>query len=697
MSSDDSAPDIDDQSDAEQSSDRNHGTSIENTLRQWLEDHHQTELEELNRRLPESSWIRLSVASLGEAVGSDLRDDVIHNPKVVENGTPQFKGLKKIISELVPSDIDSKLSVYWKDIPGSRLVGGYRSQNTERLVAIEGQIDQVTGVDPIVSVGAFECQRCKTTTVVEQTDRSDSLETPNECLGCERQGPFRLDRSESEMRDRQQLRLQTPPEHAQDGVENLTVSIIGDLAGEYTGELGRTAVVHGYLTTKETGEWERPFLLQAHDIKLVDGADVDVTAYQDEIDVYEEMEDPIPDIVDSRMLPEMYAPSGSDLRMLKLAVLLQACSLPRLPGGKRGDIHVFACGDPSTGKTDVASLAAEIVPRSEMVSTRVTGVGLTAAGVHDDLSGWTIKSGAIVRANKGMLVIDELDKINSKYIEDLHFPMESQRVSASVADQSVTLPAETSVLATANPKFGRWDQYEPIAEQLDVQSAMLSRFDLIITMMDNVETDRDKEVAAAVTSGYQSALEQEQIQAKSQDGNGDIGFLRAWVAAAQEYVPTIPDKQEKELEEIYVQLRDHGGGEDAPVPVTVRQLEGLNRLAAASARARHSAVVTRQDVERAKWIVKSCLKDVGIDPETGEFDADVVEVGRSKSQRDRIKNVTSTIKTLSRDSESGAPHEEVISELSDSGVDEEKAAKAIEDLLKKGEIYEPNEGFYRPC
>lgn len=150
-----------------------------------------------------------------------------------------------MLTELTDASIQPQdITIRWNDISDQRLVGQYRASETERLLAVEGQIDQATGVNPVVSTAVFECQRCGTNTRVKQP--ADSLAEPHECKGCERQGPFRLNENKSEFVNYQQLRLQTPPEHAQDGVENLTVTVTGALAGEHTGDIGRKAVVNGY-------------------------------------------------------------------------------------------------------------------------------------------------------------------------------------------------------------------------------------------------------------------------------------------------------------------------------------------------------------------------------------------------------------------------------------------------------------------
>ncbi|MFB6161440.1 MAG: AAA family ATPase, partial [Haloferacaceae archaeon] len=130
--------------------------------------------------------------------------------------------------------------------------------------------------------------------------------------------------------------------------------------------------------------------------------------------------------------------------------------------------------------------------------------------------------------------------------------------------------------------------------------------------------------------------------------------------------------------------------EDSPVPITARKIEALVRLAEASARVRLSDTVEEEDAERVVGVVRSSMEDIGVDPETGQFDADVVETGTSKSQRDRIKNLKGLIEDVETDYEEGAPVEEVLERADEIGLDRSKAEQEIESLKKKGEVYEPS-------
>jgi replicative DNA helicase Mcm len=149
------------------------------------------------------------------------------------------------------------------------------------------------------------------------------------------------------------------------------------------------------------------------------------------------------------------------------------------------------------------------------------------------------------------------------------------------------------------------------------------------------------------------------------------------------------------IEDFYVDLRLEGADEDAPVPVTARKLEALVRLAEASARVRLSDSVTEEDASRVIKIVRDQMEDIGVDPETGEFDADVVEAGTSKSQRDRIKNLKHLIEELESEYDEGAPVDVVVDRAEEIGMETGKAEHEIEKLKQKGEVYEPSTDHLR--
>jgi replicative DNA helicase Mcm len=302
---------------------------------------------------------------------------------------------------------------------------------------------------------------------------------------------------------------------------------------------------------------------------------------------------------------------------------------------------------------------------------------------------------------------------NSEDRSAMHQALEQQEISISKAGINATLKSRCSLLGAANPKYGRFDQYEPIGEQIDLEPALISRFDLIFTVTDQPDPDEDAALAEHILrTNYAGELNtqrtqvanpnhsQEEVESVTDtvDPEIDPELLRKYIAYAKRTCfPTMTDEAKGAIRDFYVDLRAKGADEDAPVPVTARKLEALVRLAEASARVRLSDTVEREDADRVIEIVRSCLQDIGVDPETGEFDADVIETGTSKSQRDRIKSIKDVIETVDAEyeGEAGAPIDAIVERAEAEGIDEGKVMDQIEQLRRKGDLYSPKQDQYK--
>ncbi|RCU47315.1 ATPase [Haloplanus salinus] len=302
---------------------------------------------------------------------------------------------------------------------------------------------------------------------------------------------------------------------------------------------------------------------------------------------------------------------------------------------------------------------------------------------------------------------------NSEDRSAMHQALEQQSISISKAGINATLKSRCSLLGAANPKYGRFDQYEPIGEQIDLEPALISRFDLIFTVTDQPDPDKDAALAEHILrTNYAGELETQRTKVANPnhtaeevasvtdtvDPEIDPDLLRKYIAYAKRTCfPTMTDEAKAAIRDFYVDLRAKGADEDAPVPVTARKLEALVRLAEASARVRLSDTVERADADRVIEIVRSCLQDIGVDPETGEFDADVIETGTSKSQRDRIKSIKDVIETVDAEyeKEAGAPLEAIVERAEAEGIEESKVMDQIEQLRRKGDLYSPKTDQYK--
>jgi replicative DNA helicase Mcm len=379
------------------------------------------------------------------------------------------------------------------------------------------------------------------------------------------------------------------------------------------------------------------------------------------------------------------------------------------------DTHTYLTNDVVSHNSQLLQYVQNIAPRSVYTSGKGSSTaGLTAAAVKDDFGDgqqWSLEAGALVLADRGIAAVDELDKMAADDRSAMHEALEQQSVSISKAGINATLKSRCSLLGAANPKYGRFDQYEPIGEQIDLEPALISRFDLIFTVTDEPNEEEDRRLAEHILqSNYAGELTtqdrqldatdhtQADIDAATEDVDPDVDpdLLRKYIAHARRTsYPSLTDEAREAIQQFYVDLRAQGADEDAAVPVTARKLEALVRLAEASARMRLADRVERADAERVIDIVRSCLNDIGVDPETGEFDADIVETGTSKSQRDRIKTLRALIEDMEEDYDYGVPVEDVVERTEEIEMDPDRVHHEIDQLKQKGELYEPKTDHLR--
>jgi replicative DNA helicase Mcm len=556
-------------------------------------------------------------------------------------------------------------------------------------------------------------------TYIPQSD--GEFQEPHECQGCERQGPFRVNFDQSEFVDSQKIRVQESPEGLRGGEtpQSIDIDLVDDVTGEVTA--GDHVTVVGVLHMQQQTQGNEKS--QVFDLYM-DG--VSVTLEDEQFEDMDIDEEDVQEIIELSGREDIYeamvasvAPSIYGYDQEKLAMILQLFSgvTKHLPDGSRirGDLHMLLIGDPGTGKSQMLSYIRNIAPRSVYTSGKgSSSAGLTAAAVRDDFGEgqqWTLEAGALVLADQGIAAVDELDKMRPEDRSAMHQALEQQEISVSKAGINATLKSRCSLLGAANPKYGRFDQYESIGEQIDLEPALISRFDLIFTVTDDPDEEKDANLAEHILqTNYAGELNtqrtkltnanftQEEVDDVTEDVAPEIDpeLLRKYIAhAKRNCFPTMTDEAKGAIRDFYVDLRAKGTDEDAPVPVTARKLEALVRLAEASARVRLSDTVEKDDADRVIEIVRSCLQDIGVDPETGEFDADVVETGQSKSQRDRIKNLKGLIEDIEAEYEEGAPVEEVLDRADEIGLDRSKAEDEIEKLRRKGEVYEPSQDNLR--
>jgi replicative DNA helicase Mcm len=174
-------------------------------------------------------------------------------------------------------------------------------------------------------------------------------------------------------------------------------------------------------------------------------------------------------------------------------------------------------------------------------------------------------------------------------------------------------------------------------------------------------------------------------------------LLRKYIAWSKRNIfPTMTEEAKNKFLDFYINLRRQGyEDEDAPVPVTARQLEALIRLGEARARARLSDKITEEDAARVINLVTYCLKRVFVDPETGKLDVDWVTVGTTKTKRDRGRTIREIIKELEKEYDEEVPIEEVLDLAEERGIEKDKAEDIIEIMKRDGILFSPGSGVVK--
>lgn len=583
------------------------------------------------------------------------------------------------------------------DMPNTQIIKirEIRAKHLNQIIQIEGIVRQASDVRPQIVNAKFECPSCGTVISVLQVDKK--FREPSRC-SCGRKAGFKL--INKEMVDAQRVVVEESPESLDGGEQprRMSVFLKEDLVEpkmeEKTTPGARIKVV-GFLK-------EVPVPLQSggvstrFDLAVEANNVVPVEETFEELEISEEDERQIKELAaDPRIYEKIagsIAPSIFGHDEVKLALGLQLLSGVKKKRSDntqvRGDMHILLVGDPGVAKSVMLKFVSTIAPKGRyVVGKAATQAGITASVVKDEfLRGWALEAGAMVLANKGVACIDEMEKMSEQDRSALHEAMEQQTVTISKANVQATLRAETSVLGAANPKFGRFDPYQPVAQQIEMASTLLNRFDLIFVLKDIPQKLRDEAIAAHVLMEHRKTAARPPIEQP---------LLKKFIAyAKQKIFPELTDAAVQEIKTFYVELRNQPSIKEdlvRPIPISARQLEALIRLSEASARARFSKKVTKEDAKRAIQIMKFYLLQVGIDQETGQIDIDRIG-GTPASERSRIVLVREAILRLESRTGKLIPVKELKQELVDK-IEEPEVDNIIDKLERLGDVFEPKKGF----
>ncbi|KHO47727.1 MAG: replicative DNA helicase Mcm [archaeon GW2011_AR5] len=590
---------------------------------------------------------------------------------------------------------DERVNVRVRNLPESRniRIRNLRAVHLNRLWTISATIRGASEVKPQIYEAVFECPDCKAKISVQQSGKI--VQKPSMCE-CGRRGDFSL--VEKKMFDVRWLKAQEPFEVT---------------SGEQPGEIGAT--LKEDLTTPRMQKKTDPgsnltivgilkevpkhikgklgtnmdMILEANHVETsqVEFEELEITP-EDEQRIKEMASDP--NIYD--MLRASIAPGIYGFEEIKDSVVLQLFGgqVHILPDGSRvrGNIHILITGDPGTGKTQMLKLVSAAVPRGRYVSgTGASGAGLTATVTKNEALGtWMLEAGALILCNKGLIAIDEFDKMNRDDQIAMHEATSVETVSIAKASIVATLPAQTAVLAGANPKLGRFDPFLSIGEQIQIPETLLSRFDLKFALKDRPDRAIDEQLASHIITS--------RTNPQAIEPAVNMRLLRKYIAYAKQINKMeLSDEAAQMLKNFYVDMRNrYATAEKSAVSITLRQYEALIRLAEASSRVRLDTVVRVQDAERAIRLMMASLMQLGYDMETQTFDVDRLEGGVTSNKRTRMNRVLKILEDLQKDYKEVAI-DDLKAEAENQGI--EDADRIIEELDKLGLIMHPKPGFIR--
>jgi replicative DNA helicase Mcm len=389
-------------------------------------------------------------------------------------------------------------------------------------------------------------------------------------------------------------------------------------------------------------------------------------------------------------LVDSFAPHIQGQAIIKESILLLIVGSTQrgLPDGSkiRGDINVFLVGDPGTAKSEMLKFCARIAPRGLYTSGRgSTAAGLTAAVVRDKSGIMMLEAGAVVLGDQGLVCIDEFDKMKPEDRSALHEVMEQQSASIAKGGIVATLNARTSILAAANPMYGKYDPFKNITENVNLPIPLLTRFDLIFVVRDIPSKERDERIAKHIINLHTPAgIENRSLI--------DVDILTKYLAYCKRIEPSLTKEAEEKILQYYLKMRNVDSEE--MITVTPRQLEGLIRLSTARARLLMKDQVEADDAERAIFLIQSMLQDAGVDVNTGKVDLGVLQ-GRPRSEVSKMQLFMDVLKSLEGDNKIAVEEKLFVKELVKSGkFTEEEAHNYVRRMLREASIYESKPGHY---
>lgn len=594
--------------------------------------------------------------SLELAIGDVIQRMSMLAAWLVEAPTDMLAILSEVARDVVRAlfpyydAIHDEVFVRIRDLPGTEHLRDLRTAHLNFLIKVSGVVTRRTSVFPQLKLVKVNCPGCRAVLgpFAQQSSQPHELQL-NACPECQHRGPFAVNAEQTVYRNYQKLTLQESPGSVPPGrvPRSKDVVLVGDLID--SARPGDEVAITGVYTNTPDPTLNlrdgfpvfRTVIEANHVERRADALGRQVLTAEDKRAILKLSKHPsIAQVLVNSIAPSIY---GHAHVKTGLALALFGGQPKFIKSSRvRGDLNVLLVGDPGTAKSQFLRFCEATAPRAVYATGKgASAVGLTAGVSRDPFTKeWVLQGGALVLADKGVCLIDEFDKMSEQDRTSIHEAMEQQSISVSKAGIVTSLQARCSVIAAANPIGGRYNPARTFAENVELTDPILQRFDVLCVLQDRVDPVDDARLADFVVASHMRSNPRKAPASASSDDTGDASddalaaqtqqalhvddataatgagssltipqeLLRKYILYARTYVkPAMAsDVDTRKVETFYAQLRrasQHTGA----VPIAVRHIESLFRMAEAHARMHLRESVTNDDLDVAIRVLTESL------------------------------------------------------------------------------------------
>ncbi|KAI8908195.1 MCM2/3/5 family-domain-containing protein [Powellomyces hirtus] len=550
---------------------------------------------------------------------------------------------------LFPAMLTRRYSVYFKprSLVKAVSVREVKGAAVGHMVTVRGMVTRVSDVKPQAVVIALSCDKCGYEIFQEVTSHNFTPITECTSADCKKnasKGKLYLQTRASKLIKFQEIKLQELTDQVPMGhiPRSMSVHLYDDMTRSvnpgdvvyitgvflpipYTGfkALRAGLITDTYLEAHHVHQMKK----QYSQMELTPEINAQIDALQEDQNLYTRLAKSI--------APEIWG--HDDVKKALLLLLVGGATKETKDGMRiRGDLNVCLMGDPGVAKSQLLKQISKISPRGVYTTGRgSSGVGLTASVMKDPITEeMVLEGGALVLADNGIACIDEFDKMDENDRTAIHEVMEQQTISISKAGITTTLNARASILAAANPQYGRYNPKKRVADNINLPAALLSRFDILFLMLDTPTVADDLRLAQHVAYVH---MHLHHPQLEGNFAAVETNVIRHFIARARQFDPSVPKEVGDYIVNAYVHLRSRAKETEDFQYTSARTLLSVIRMATALARLRFADEVDMADVDEALRLMDVSKASL-MDREDGHA-------------QDPISVIFELIKTMSKDGE----------------------------------------------